>query len=78
VAGTANHYTAGDRTVVAHLPVKGTRTPYTTLGDFFPWLCLFALLGLMVAGLVEGRRQAIVRRQALPAEAQQLPRPQTS
>ena len=78
VVGAANHYTAGDRTVVAHLPMKGARTPYTMLGDFFPWLCLFTLLGLVVTGLVEGRRQAIVRRQALPAEAQQLPRPQTS
>lgn len=52
--GAANHYTAGDRTMVAHLPVQGTRTLYTTLGDFFPWLC--------IASLVGGVAYAVVRR----------------
>jgi apolipoprotein N-acyltransferase len=45
--GIANHYTAGDRTVTAHLPVKGAKTLYTVLGDFFPWTCML-VLGLMV------------------------------
>ncbi|HWU39323.1 MAG TPA: nitrilase-related carbon-nitrogen hydrolase, partial [Candidatus Acidoferrum sp.] len=35
--GSANHYTAGDRTVVARVPMKGIRTLYSVLGDFFPW-----------------------------------------
>lgn len=50
--GTANHYTAGDRTVVAHLPVQGTRTLYTALGDFFPWGCILALVGFIVYAIV--------------------------
>jgi apolipoprotein N-acyltransferase len=57
VAGSANYYTAGDRTVVAHLPVKGTTTLYSTLGDFFPWLCIVALVGcVMYAVLLSVRR----------------------
>lgn len=59
--GAANHYTAGDRTVVAHLPIKGTRTIYTALGDFFPWLCIAgfaALFAVAVAGGLRARRKA--------------------
>jgi len=56
--GTANHYTAGDRTVVAHLPVQGTRTLYTTLGDFFPWMCILALAGFMAYAIGGKLRRA--------------------
>jgi apolipoprotein N-acyltransferase len=55
--GTANHLTAGDRTVIAQLPVKGTKTLYTRLGDFFPWTCI-GLLGLLtVAALLRSLRK---------------------
>jgi apolipoprotein N-acyltransferase len=59
VLGVSGYWTAGDRTVVAHLPVQGTRTLYTTLGDLFPWLCIASLVMLAVYGLVSavaGRR----------------------
>lgn len=54
--GTANHLTAGDRTVVAQLPVKGIRTLYTRLGDFFPQTCIVLLGLLTVTALLHGRR----------------------
>ena len=37
------HSSSDGRTLVAHVPVEGTTTPYTYLGDFFAWLCLIAL-----------------------------------
>ena len=49
--GAANHFTAGDRTVVAHLPIKGSRTLYSRLGDFFPLLCAAGLAALLVMGI---------------------------
>jgi len=65
---TSNHITAGDRTVVAHVPVEGTRTLYTSLGDFFPWLCVSGLVGLATVAVLSeagiGRRAPGVRHQA--------------
>lgn len=55
--GTANHLTAGDRTVVAQLPVKGTTTLYTRLGDFFPWTCIGLLSLLTAAAMLRGLRE---------------------
>jgi apolipoprotein N-acyltransferase len=49
VLGRTDYYTAADRTLVAHLPIKGTPTLYVTLGDFFPWLCILCLAGFVVA-----------------------------
>lgn len=46
--GTSGYYTARDRTVVAQLPVKGTHTIYSRVGDIFPQACL-ALLAVLTA-----------------------------
>lgn len=54
ILGMVNHYTAGDRTVVAQLPIKGTNTLYSRIGDFFPWACILLLAMLMVAGVLRG------------------------
>jgi apolipoprotein N-acyltransferase len=48
VQGRSDYYAAANRTAVAHLPVKGARTLYATLGDFFPWLCMAGLATLVV------------------------------
>jgi apolipoprotein N-acyltransferase len=53
VVGRNDYYTASDRTLVAHLPMKGTPTPYSTLGDFLPWLCVLGLAGFIVAVVVQ-------------------------
>ncbi len=54
--GKIDYYTASDRTLVAQLPIKGTPTLYLTLGDFFPNLCVIALLGLIVAAFIQKQR----------------------
>lgn len=46
VLGRSDYFTARDRTATAHLPVAGTRTLYTALGDWFAFACLAALAGL--------------------------------
>jgi apolipoprotein N-acyltransferase len=51
---TSNHVTAADRTVVAHVPVTGTRTVYAALGDFFPWSCVLALVSLAAIAALRG------------------------
>ncbi len=35
-----DHYTAADWTLVAHVPVRGVRTVYSFIGDWFAWFCL--------------------------------------
>ena len=50
--GRTGHYTASDRTVVAHLPIKGVRTPYNVLGDYFPVTCLALLVAATLFALV--------------------------
>lgn len=52
VLGRNDYYTASDRTLVAHLPMKGTPTLYVILGDFFPWLCVLGLVGFVVAMVI--------------------------
>jgi apolipoprotein N-acyltransferase len=52
-----NYYlTPGNRTVLTELPVKGARTIYAALGDWFAWACcallaVLAALGAARAGL---------------------------
>ena len=36
-----------DVPLVAEVPIKGTRTPYSLLGDWFPLLCWLSLIGLI-------------------------------
>lgn len=56
IIGAVNHYTAGDRTVTAKIPVKGVTTIYGQLGDFFPWLCIIALIFLTPYSIISARR----------------------
>lgn len=53
---SANYYTADGRTLVAHVPTKGTATVYSRLGDFFPWLCMLCLVGFVVYSIVRANR----------------------
>jgi apolipoprotein N-acyltransferase len=50
-------FTTAQQTVVANVPIKGTRTIYGAVGDLFAWLSIAALAGLVVAGLVAARRR---------------------
>ena len=57
IIGAANHYTAGDRTVTARLPVHGVKTVYGMLGDYFPWLCMIALAASVTAAVLGKRKK---------------------
>jgi apolipoprotein N-acyltransferase len=48
VRGRSDYYAVENRTAVAHLPVAGTRTVYTAVGDVFPWLCIIGLAAMLV------------------------------
>jgi apolipoprotein N-acyltransferase len=50
--GTINHYSAQDRAVVAQVPIKGTKTLYSVLGDFLPLLCITNLILLATAPIL--------------------------
>jgi apolipoprotein N-acyltransferase len=54
--GTSGYYTANDRTVVAQLPSKGTRTIYSYIGDVFPRACLALLAALTAYAVILGAR----------------------
>jgi apolipoprotein N-acyltransferase len=45
-----DHYKAADQTLVSQVPTKGARTIYSRLGDWFAWLCMVGLVGLVIAG----------------------------
>jgi apolipoprotein N-acyltransferase len=61
IIGAANHYTAGDRTVTARLPVKGVKTLYGTVGDFLPLaacaLMAYFIAYAVIAGNKAGKKQ---------------------
>ena len=52
-----DHYQATDQTLVAQVPTKGVRTIYSRLGDWFAWLCMVGLVGMIIAS----RRPSAVR-----------------
>jgi apolipoprotein N-acyltransferase len=45
-----DHFRAPDRAMTAQVPIKGVRTLYSRLRDWFAWLSLLGLGGLVVAG----------------------------
>lgn len=49
-----DHFTAGDRTMVAQVPTAGVRTIYSVIGDVFGW---GAVVGLFVVAAMAWRRR---------------------
>jgi apolipoprotein N-acyltransferase len=43
-----DEYHSADLTLIAELPTQGVRTVYSRLGDWFAWLCIMAVLCLVV------------------------------
>jgi apolipoprotein N-acyltransferase len=48
VLGVTDHF-SGARTMVAQIPIGGTRTLYPRIGDLFGWLCVAGLVLAIVA-----------------------------
>jgi len=44
------------RSIVAYVPVRGVRTVYSILGDWFAWLCLAGLLTLVLLSLNKNKK----------------------
>lgn len=53
--GSVNHYTAGDRTVTAKIPISGVKTIYGILGDYLPWFSIATLLAFITIAIIDGR-----------------------
>ena len=51
-----DYFRSDGATMIADVPTRGVRTLYARLGDWFAWLCLAALLTLILTGLVRGPR----------------------
>jgi apolipoprotein N-acyltransferase len=51
VLGVADHY-SGARTMIAQVPVGGVRTIYARAGDWFAWVCVTTLAGLLALAAV--------------------------
>jgi apolipoprotein N-acyltransferase len=52
---TADFFTADQQTMIANVPVQGSRTMYATVGDLFAWLCLAGLVLLVVIAVTRNR-----------------------
>ncbi len=48
VLASMDHYVTEERNLVSHVPTRGVTTIYAKVGDFFTWLCIAGLLGLVI------------------------------
>lgn len=54
VLAAVDHFSGGQRVMVAQVPTRGTTTVYARIGDAFAWLCALGLIGLCAAALRRG------------------------
>jgi apolipoprotein N-acyltransferase len=54
-----DHFTAGQRVLLAQVPTAGVNTLYPIIGDLFGWLAVAGFLASIVIGLVRGRRKTL-------------------
>ena len=57
VSGTMDHFNNSERVFVAKVPVLSTFTIYPYIGDLFAWLAMAGFVALVLAGVVQGRRE---------------------
>ncbi|GHO99824.1 apolipoprotein N-acyltransferase [Reticulibacter mediterranei] len=57
VLAATDYFTTDQQTMIAYVPVKGTWTLYSRVGDLFAWLCLAEVLALAGMGVWQ-RKQA--------------------
>ena len=53
-----DHFTVGERTIVAQVPTKGVWTLYPHLGDLFAWLSMAGFIGVTIWAIVRSRPAA--------------------
>jgi apolipoprotein N-acyltransferase len=57
ILAATDHYPAGERALIAQVPTKGVWTLYPIIGDLFGWLSIVGTVGVVVWGIVQGRRE---------------------
>ena len=53
---TMDHFTGGERVIVAQVPTQGVNTVYPLIGDLFGWLAVIGFVVIIITGLLLGRR----------------------
>lgn len=48
VISSMDYFNTQDRVMVSHVPIKGIKTVYSVLGDWFAWLCIICLIYLTI------------------------------
>jgi len=52
VLGVSDYFADGDTTMTAQVPMGRVRTPYSRLGDWFPWSCVLAAALMLIVAVV--------------------------
>ena len=47
-----DHFTAGERVIVAQVPIQGISTVYPVIGDLFVWLAILGFDVITIAAIV--------------------------
>jgi apolipoprotein N-acyltransferase len=68
VLAATDYFTTDQQTMIAYVPVKGTWTLYSVVGDLFAWLCIVALLLLAGMGVWQALMERKPTRAALSAD----------
>lgn len=56
VLASTDHFTAGERVIVAQTPTQGVSTIYPIIGDLFGWLAVAGFVLMVILAIVAGRR----------------------
>jgi apolipoprotein N-acyltransferase len=56
ILASTDHFTAGERTIVAQVPTQGVWTLYPIIGDLFAWLSMAGFVFMAAWAIVAGRR----------------------
>jgi apolipoprotein N-acyltransferase len=67
-----DHFTDGERVIVAQVPTKGVATLYPIIGDLFGWLAVIGFVAIAIWAIVRGRSrkasEAVVAEDMVPAQ----------
>ena len=68
ILGMSDHFSAGDRTMTAHVPVGHIWTLYAKTGDVFAWLCVAGLaVAIGIAAMAPANRSIQIGRVSRPS-----------
>jgi apolipoprotein N-acyltransferase len=56
ILASVDHFTAGERVIVAQVPTRGVATLYPVIGDLFGWLAIVGFVLVAAWALFAGRR----------------------